>query len=116
VRERRQRYWRGHLAEWVAAAYLMAKGYRILARRWKSLGGEVDLIALRGRRLAFVEVKSRLTLADAEASITARQRSRVHRGAGLWLARHPAFQEHEVGFDVLFLIRRRWPMHIKNGL
>jgi putative endonuclease len=116
VQERRRRYRRGHLSEWFAAAYLTAKGYRILARRWKAPGGEIDLIAKRGRRIAFVEVKSRLTLADAEASITPRQRRRVRCGADLWLARHPSYQAHEIGFDLLFLLRGRWPMHIRNGL
>jgi putative endonuclease len=116
AQERRRRYRRGHLSEWIAAAYLTAKGYRILARRWKAPGGEIDLVAARGRRLAFVEVKYRLTLADAEASITPHQRSRVRRGASVWLARHPAYQAHEIGFDLLFLLKRRWPMHIRNGL
>ena len=55
---------------------LMAKGYRILGLRAKTPKGEIDLIALRGRRLVFVEVKRRLTLEDAEASITPRQRER----------------------------------------
>jgi putative endonuclease len=114
--ERRQRYRRGHLSEWVAAGYLTAKGYRILARRWKSPSGEIDLIAARGKRLVFVEVKYRLTRAEAEASITPRQRSRVRRGASLWLARHPAYQAHEIGFDLLFLLRRCWPVHIEDGL
>lgn len=116
TQERWRRYRRGHLSEWAAAAFLVAKGYRILARRWKAPGGEIDLIAARGNRLAFVEVKYRLTLADAEASITGRQRSRIRHGAGLWLARHPAYQAHEIGFDLIFLLRRRWPMHIRNGL
>jgi putative endonuclease len=116
TQERRRRHRRGHLSEWVAAGFLAAKGYRILARRWKTPGGEIDLIALRGRRLAFVEVKYRLTLADAEAAITPRQRRRIRHGASLWLARHPAYQSHEIGFDLLFLLRRRWPMHIRDGL
>jgi putative endonuclease len=116
TQERRRRYRRGHLSEWIAAAFLAAKGYRILARRWKAPGGEIDLIAARGNRLVFVEVKYRPTLDDAEASITPRQRSRIRRGASLWLARHPAYQAHEIGFDLLFLLRRRWPVHIRNGL
>ena len=94
----------------------MAKGYRILTRRWKTPGGEIDLVALRGRRLSFIEVKSRPTLGEAEASITQRQRKRVRHGASLWLARHPRYQGHEICFDVLFLLPRRWPCHIKDGL
>jgi putative endonuclease len=44
------RYRRGHIAELVAAVLLMAKGYRILARRWRSPYGEIDLIARRSSR------------------------------------------------------------------
>jgi putative endonuclease len=114
--ERRRRYWRGHLAEWVAAAVLIAKGHRILARRQKTPAGEIDLIAVRGNRIAFVEVKRRLTLEDAQASITELQRQRIRRAADLWLARHPGYQAHEIGFDLVFLVPRRWPSHIENGL
>src|SRR5262245_36647438 len=51
--ERLARYRRGRLSELLAAALLMAKGYRILARRCRTPYGEIDLIALRGSRLAF---------------------------------------------------------------
>jgi len=114
--DRRRRNRRGQFSEFTAAAFLMVKGYRILGRRWKSPVGEIDLVAVRGKRIAFVEVKRRPTLADAEASITPRQRSRVRRAADHWLARHPRYQEHEIGFDLVFLIPRRWPIHIENGL
>src|SRR5262245_23358717 len=55
--ERIARYRRGRLSEWLAAAVLLGKGYRLLGRRIRTPFGEIDLIALRGRRLAFVEVK-----------------------------------------------------------
>jgi len=113
---RRQRTRRGRLAEHVASVYLMAKGYRILARRWKTHQGEVDLIAVRGARLVFVEVKYRQSLAAAEASITENLRHRVRRSAQLWLARKADYQGHDVGFDLIFLRPWRWPHHIENGL
>ena len=114
--ERRRRYWRGHISEWTAAAYLMAKGYRILAWRQRTGAGEIDLIAARRGRLAFIEVKARWTVEDAEAAITRRQRRRVRRAANLWLSRNPRRQRHEIGFDLIFLVRGRWPIHIENGL
>uniref|UniRef100_UPI0025F8626B YraN family protein n=1 Tax=uncultured Hyphomicrobium sp. TaxID=194373 RepID=UPI0025F8626B len=64
--QRRTRERRGHTAEWAAAIALMVKGYRILARREKTPLGEIDLIAVRGRRVAFVEVKRRATLERAK--------------------------------------------------
>ncbi len=114
--ERRRRHRRGHVAEWIAAAFLMAKGYRILARRLRTPSGEIDIVAVRGRRLAFVEVKRRATGEAAEASIVERQGERIRRAADLWLARRPAYQGHDIGFDVVFLVEGRWPRHIENGL
>lgn len=114
--ERRRRVRLGHAGEWAAAACLMFKGYRILARRWKAPGGEIDLIAIRGRRLAFVEVKRRANLVEAEASITQRQRRRVRQGARLWLGRHERYGKCEIGFDLVFVLPRRWPIYIKDGL
>lgn len=52
----------GHASEWIAAAWLMAKGYQILGFRLKSRAGEIDILARRGRILAVVEVKRRATL------------------------------------------------------
>ena len=114
--ERRRRYRLGMSAELVAAAYLMLKGYRVLARRHKTPVGEVDLIVVRRGRVAFVEVKRRQTMSEAEASITPRQRRRVRRAAELWLARNRRYLGFEIGFDALCLLPRRWPVHIENGL
>jgi putative endonuclease len=84
--ERIGRYRRGHLSEWLAAAALLAKGYRILGRRVRTPYGEIDLVALRGRRLAFVEVKRRATRGEAEAAITP---GRPHRPLGRVLGQPP---------------------------
>lgn len=114
--ERRRRYRLGLAAETVAAAWLMLRGWRILARRHKTPAGEIDIVAVRGRRLAFIEVKRRRTAEDAEASIGPKQRQRIRRAADLWLARHQHYLDREIGFDVVFLLPRRWPRHIENGL
>lgn len=113
---RRARYRRGMFAERLAALALMAKGYRVLGRRVETPAGEIDLIVCRCRRLAFVEVKHRPTLADCEAAITDRQRRRIRRAADLWLARRPGYQAHELGFDLMFISPQAWPRHIENGL
>ncbi|HML44327.1 MAG: YraN family protein [Hyphomicrobium zavarzinii] len=114
--ERRARYKLGRHAEWIAALALRLRGYRILGRREKTPLGEIDLIAVRGRRLAFIEVKQRATLEAAEAAVTAKQRARIRRAADLWLAQHTRYQSHELGFDIVFLIGRGWPRHLENGL
>jgi len=114
--ERRARLRKGFSAEWIAATLLTAKGYRILARRHRNPFGEVDLIAARGKRLAFVEVKRRATLADAEASLTPLQAGRIARAADYWLDHNPAYRDHEIGLDAIFVLPRRWPRHLPNAL
>lgn len=100
----------------MAAALLMVKGYRILARQHRTPYGEVDLIAIRGRRLAFVEVKRRATMLDAEAALTPRQAGRIGRAADYWLDRNPSFRDREIGLDAVLVAPRRWPRHLMNAL
>ena len=114
--ERRLRLRRGRVSEALAAVALIAKGYVILGRRVRTRAGEIDIIAVRGKRLAFVEVKRRLTQEDAEAAVSARQAARIRAAADHWLARRPRYHEHIQGFDLILLIPRRWPRHIPNGL
>lgn len=114
--ERLGRYRRGHRAEWIAAVYFVMRGHRILARRLKTVSGEIDLITLKTGRVAFVEVKRRNTRAECEAAITPKLRNRVHRAANLWLAKNPQYQQHDLGFDIVFVMPRRWPVHLKNAL
>lgn len=95
---------------------LMAKGYRIVGRRVATAAGEIDMIAVRRGRVAFVEVKRRKSLQAAEASVSQRQRERVHRAADLWLARHKSYQALDLGFDLVFVLPWRWPMHLENAL
>ena len=110
------RYRRGRLSEWVAAAALLARGYRILGRRVRTPFGEIDLIAVRGRRLAFVEVKRRATRLKAEAALTSRQAGRIARAAAFWVGRHRAYRDHEQGLDVVFVLPNRLPVYLPNAL
>src|SRR6201987_4237721 len=83
----------GLSAETRAAAYLMAKGYRILAKRFRTPHGEIDIIAKRRNLLAFVEVKARSTLDDAAFAVTPRQQARIIDAAQAWLPPHPEYAE-----------------------
>lgn len=112
---KRATYRKGLRAESVAAALLAVKGYRILARRFRSGVGEVDLIARRGRRLAFVEVKTRATAEAAVWSVTPRQRRRIARGAEAWLSRNPHHLHCDMAFDVVLVAPRAWPRHLKDA-
>ncbi len=93
----------------------MLKGYRILARRCKTPLGEIDLIAVRGGILVFVEVKARATLEEAHASITRRQSKRLRSAAGLWLGRRSRYHGFEQRFDALYIIAGFWPHHVPAG-
>ncbi len=114
--ERIARYRRGRLSEWIAAAALMARGYRILVRRCRTPYGEIDLIAVRGRRLAFVEVKRRGTQAEGQAAITPHQARRVARAAEFWISRHPALRDHDRGLDAMLVTPGRWPKYLPDAL
>jgi putative endonuclease len=102
----------GTSGETWAAALLFAKGFRIVARRWKCPLGEIDLIARRGKLLIFVEVKARAELEEAEWSIAPRQRRRIAAAAEVWLAQHPDDRIRDIRFDAILVARRRLPRHI----
>jgi putative endonuclease len=114
--ERRKRLRHGRWAEIMATALLLAKGYRILARRHVTPYGEVDIIAARRDRVAFIEVKHRATMADAEAALTPAQGDRIARAADYWLSRHSAYLERQIGIDAVLIVPRRWPRHIPHAL
>jgi putative endonuclease len=114
--ERLARYRRGRFSELVAAAVLIAKGYRILARRLRTPYGEIDLIAVRGRRLAFVEVKRRTTRAEAEAALTPRQAGRMARAAEFWVSRNARYRDHDRGLDAVLVLPGRLPVHLPDAL
>jgi putative endonuclease len=87
-RERTVAFRLGLSAETRAAALLLVKGFRIVARRWRSPVGEIDLVVRRGRLLVFVEVKARGAFDDAAEAVTERQRRRIAAAAEAWLASH----------------------------
>lgn len=116
LRARHARLRRGRFAEWIAAAALRLKGYRIVARRHRTPFGEIDIIAVRGRRLAFVEVKRRDAFDEAEAALTPHQAGRIARAADQWLDRHPTLRDHEIGLDAVLVAPFRLPRHRPNAL
>src|SRR5436305_14997825 len=110
--ERQIAFRTGISAESRAAAFLLAKGFRILARRWKSPLGEIDIVARRRHLLVFVEVKARERLDDAAWSVTDRQRSRIVAAAEVYLARVPDESIRDIRFDAILVAPGRIPQHI----
>ena len=102
----------GLSAESRAAAWLIAKGYRILARRFRMPYGEIDIVARRRNLLAFIEVKARASLDDAAWAVTPRQQARIIAAAQAWLMAHPEHAEFELRFDAMLIAPRRLPRHL----
>jgi putative endonuclease len=102
----------GISAESRAAAYLMAKGYRILAKRYRTPHGEIDIVARRRNLIAFVEVKARATLDDAAFAVTPRQQQRIINAAQAWLMTHPEHADFDLRFDVMLIAPRSLPRHL----
>ncbi len=105
----------GHLAEAMAALLLTLKGYRIVARRFRSTVGEIDVIAKRGRVLAMVEVKARRGGTDAALTLGLAQRRRIERAAAAWLAAHPGAQDCDIRFDLVVIGPGPLPRHLPGA-
>ena len=113
--ERQVAFRTGISAESRAAALLVAKGFRILARRWKSPVGEIDIVARRRHLLVFVEVKARHTLDDAAEAVTERQRQRIVAAAEAWIATYPDPSIHDMRFDAMLVAPGKMPRHIQGA-
>ena len=105
----------GLSAESRAAMLLIAKAYRIVARRWKTPFGEVDIVARRRRDLVFVEVKARDNFDDAAEAVTERSKQRIVAAAEAWLAHHPDDAQCFIRFDVILVAPGKMPRHIVNA-
>ena len=118
---RRAEGW-GRRAEGICALALRAKGYRILARRFRCPAGEIDIVARRGGTLAIVEVKARASTDQAIEALTARQRERLERAALGFLASGAMAvagivpqSDFSFRFDLMVVTPWRWPRHLPNA-
>ena len=111
----------GLVAEGIAACYLRCKGYRILAERYRNFGGEIDILARRGKMVVAVEVKARKTLADCSETITLQKQQRIIRATNGLLSGHGKVAGLEdlhtcnIRFDVVMIAPWRWPLHIQDA-
>lgn len=108
----RRAAWRfGLRAEAIAVWLLRLKGYRILARRFASPVGEIDIIARRRNLLAFVEVKGRHGGGVDLNAITDRQMRRIGRAAEAFVQARPVFVNCDRRFDAVLVGSGGWPRH-----
>lgn len=113
--KRRRAYLRGLRAEALAAWYLRLKGYRIIAERYRTNVGEIDLVALRGKVVAFVEVKARDDETTAGEAVTEAGQRRIARAAAVYLQQHQRLAGFERRFDVIAILPWRRPRHLTNA-
>lgn len=110
---------RGRWAEALCVWHLRLRGWRVLARGFAtgrgSGAGEVDIVARRGRVLAFIEVKARADLAGAAQAIGARQRARIDRAAESFLRRRPDLAGLSLRFDAMLVAPWRLPHHVTDA-
>ena len=113
VRRKAER--RGRLSEWIAAFWLMAKGYRIVAMRYRTAAGEVDIIARKGALAVFVEVKARRDLALAVDAVTPTAQRRIRAASDIWLSRQKDASVLSQRYDILAVMPGRWPRHFPDA-
>ncbi len=115
TRNRKRAEREGRFAELAALWALRCKGYRLLARRYRTGSGEVDLIMRRGGVTAFIEVKKRSTTDTALHSVSARQARRIAAAARSWIARDPAAASCLYRFDIVSVVPYQWPKHYPDA-
>lgn len=113
-RRQRAEGW-GNTAERIVELLLRAQGWRVLARRFETHSGEIDLVVRRGATVAFVEVKAREDLVGAAEAVDIRSRRRIVRAALLFMQKHPALGRCDQRFDVALVRRWRWPVIIRDA-
>jgi putative endonuclease len=113
-RERRRAFLRGHVAEHLAAFYLIAKGYRIMAMRYKTRSGEIDIVARKKDIAVFIEVKARASIEDGLNAVTAETQERIRRASDIWLSRQRQAADLGARYDVVVIRPWRWPAHFMS--
>lgn len=112
---RRYAFLTGVWAERLTSLVLRMKGYVIVARRFKTPWGEVDVIARHADTVVFVEVKKRATFDQALEAIRPYQRARIQKAASHFLQRYQGRgQAFQVRFDVVCWQPWSWPLHLSN--
>jgi len=113
-RDRRGAEKRGRTAETIAVFWLRLKGYSILDQRFKRSSGEIDIIAKRGKTLAFIEVKQRANVSLAQIAVTERSWQRIARTAELWTATRPTCRALDWRFDLIAISMSNPPKHFRD--
>lgn len=112
---RRKALRRGRVSEYIAAIYLILKGYRIVALRYRTRFGEIDIIARKGDLAVFVEVKARREQAAAVDAVSYLAQTRIREASGLWLARQRDHARLSQRYDIVAIVPGKWPVHLRDA-
>ncbi len=112
---RRKALRRGSAAEYIAAIFLMLKGYRILALRHRTKLGEIDIIARKGDLAVFVEVKARADEAGAVDAVSHASQKRIRAASDLWLARQRDYARLSQRYDIVAIVPGKLPRHFPDA-
>lgn len=115
LKSRRKNERRGRLAERFAAVWLQCHGWTILARRARTGAGEIDLIAMRGKILAFIEVKARPDRDTGVQAVSPYQQARLIRAGAVWRSTHSRYATLQPRYDLIIICPWRWPCHIRGA-
>lgn len=108
-------YWRGMIAEYIAMIYLMCKGYRIRAHRYKTSVGEIDIIATKKNILVAVEVKYRDNINDAFGAISPASQKRIINTMKWYMNKNPRHDYATIRMDMIAIDRRFSIKHLDNA-
>ncbi len=105
----------GRIGERRALLYLRLRGYRLLERNARTRAGEIDLVVRRGRRVAFVEVKTRQQTRRGrpEEAVHRDKQLRIARLAERWCAR-PDLAGCHFHFDVIAVFWDGWLFRLRH--
>ncbi len=110
----KQTYQYGMQSESDAIAMLCDNDYQIIAQRYKTKAGEIDIIALQDQTLVFIEVKARKKNELLETVLRHPQIMRIKKAAELFLALNPIYQQCDIRFDFILFGEDKNPEHHKN--
>lgn len=113
--KRRKALRRGALAEYRAVLCLLLKGYRIVAFRYRTKLGEIDIIARKGNLIACVEVKARRSLEDSVFAVSDFAQRRIRAASDLWLGKQRDSTELSIRYDIISVMPWRWPVHLPDA-
>jgi putative endonuclease len=112
---RRKALRRGVLSEYLAALALLLRGYRIVAMRFRTRSGEIDIIARKADLVAFVEVKARASIGAAVLAVDPATQRRIRNASLDWIGRQQDAAALSWRYDVVAVSPWRWPRHFENA-